>query len=43
MPKNTHLDRMIILSIVVCTYNRADMLATVLENLAGQTLSPDEF
>jgi glycosyltransferase involved in cell wall biosynthesis len=32
-----------LLSIVVCTYNRADMLATVLENLAGQTLSPDEF
>lgn len=31
------------LSVIVCTYNRCDMLAGCLESLAGQTLSPDRF
>ena len=31
------------LSVIVCTYNRRDLLAGCLESLGRQTLSPDRF
>jgi glycosyltransferase involved in cell wall biosynthesis len=35
--------RAIHLSVIVCTYNRRDLLAGCLQSLGGQTLSPDRF
>ena len=32
-----------LISVVICTYNRADLLADVLRTLVCQTLSPDRF
>ena len=37
MSTNVHL------SVIVCTYNRRDLLAGCLESLGRQTLSPDRF
>jgi glycosyltransferase involved in cell wall biosynthesis len=36
-------ERSPVLSVIICTYNRADLLKQALEALVGQTLSRDEF
>jgi glycosyltransferase involved in cell wall biosynthesis len=40
---NNMIDKELQLSVVVCTYNRAELLAGCLESLIGQTLTHDQY